>query len=250
MRDVCWQRALHLALALAALAAPCCPAARNLAFAPRSHSVQTGESQGSAAEHAPHGLPPVTQPRLGQTRPTISRELLRSVDGFVKEFGAEKKGESRSPRIAVVNEVSWHLEIVAGVMAITAPLRTTTSFFLNETVLPGKPMTMGFVQWVNEMRCTWWWSWVCWHACGYWLCCTCLDPSLPITCTCWREGDKRNTQSIHMRCARPAFTQVCVKLHHHHHPRPAPTHHQPEQPHPPTLLEPPILIPPNALVGN
>mmetsp|Transcript_39711 Transcript_39711/g.118156 ORF Transcript_39711/g.118156 Transcript_39711/m.118156 type:complete len:507 (-) Transcript_39711:834-2354(-) len=66
----------------------------------------------------------------------------------------ERHEPTRSPRIAVVNEASFHLEVVAGLIAVTAPLRTTTSFFLNSTIFPGKSFgTLGFLHWNSEMKC-------------------------------------------------------------------------------------------------
>lgn len=59
----------------------------------------------------------------------------------------------RQPRIAIVNTMPFHLEIVAGLVDATLPFRNSTTIFLNPAVWPGAERSLGFLPWIQDVKC-------------------------------------------------------------------------------------------------
>lgn len=59
----------------------------------------------------------------------------------------------RQPRIAIVNSMPFHLEIVAGLVDATLPFRNSTTIFLNPAVWPGAERSLGFLPWIQDVKC-------------------------------------------------------------------------------------------------
>lgn len=59
----------------------------------------------------------------------------------------------RQPKIAIVNTMFFHSEIVAGLVEATAPFLNTTTYFLNPDIWPGKPSDLGFIPFIQDVKC-------------------------------------------------------------------------------------------------
>ncbi len=61
----------------------------------------------------------------------------------------------RQPKIAVVNTILAHNEIVAGMVEATAPFLNTTTYFLDPNIWPGKSSDLGFIPFIQDVKCEW-----------------------------------------------------------------------------------------------
>ncbi len=57
------------------------------------------------------------------------------------------------PRLAVVNSMPFHLEVVAGLVDAAAAMQLSAAFFLNPAVWPGAERDLGFLPWVQNAIC-------------------------------------------------------------------------------------------------
>ena len=57
------------------------------------------------------------------------------------------------PRIAIVNEQPFHLEIVAGLVDATARFRDTTTIILASQIFPRGERNLGFIPWIQDVNC-------------------------------------------------------------------------------------------------
>jgi hypothetical protein len=84
------------------------------------------------------------------TDPSSSQKRPERASGSLQEILTSLP---RQPRIAIVDTMPFHLEIVAGLVDATAPFRNSTTFFLNPAVYPGGMRNLGFLPFIGDVRC-------------------------------------------------------------------------------------------------
>jgi hypothetical protein len=84
--------------------------------------------------------------------------LLLILCGAARAAVGQKPGRARSlpiqPRVAVINNQYYHMEIVAGIVEATKAFRNSSIYFLNPEVFPGYRKSLGFFSWLkDDLKC-------------------------------------------------------------------------------------------------